>query len=69
MHFDQDPLRLARDLMRFIDASPTPYHAVAEVERRLLSERFVRFDERESWELSEGTRGFVVRGATMAAAC
>lgn len=67
MHFDQDPLRLARDLMRFIDASPSPYHAVAEVERRLVSERFVRFDERESWELAEGTRGIIVRGATLLA--
>jgi aspartyl aminopeptidase len=67
MHFDQDPLRLARDLMRFIDASPSPYHAVAEVERRLLSERFLRFDERDSWELVEGTRGIVVRGGTVIA--
>ncbi|MFZ5891902.1 MAG: M18 family aminopeptidase [Myxococcota bacterium] len=67
MHFDQDPLRLARDLTRFIDASPSPYHAVEQVERRLVAEHFIRFDEGESWELTPGTRGFVVRGATLLA--
>ncbi|MGC4091668.1 MAG: hypothetical protein QM756_28060 [Polyangiaceae bacterium] len=67
MHFDQDPLRLARNLMRFVDSSPSPYHAVEQVKGRLLAERFTLLDEREPWSLEPGTRGVVVRGGTLLA--
>jgi aspartyl aminopeptidase len=55
-----DPL--ARDLLAFIEAAPTPYHAVSEVARRLSQAGFRRLSERESWQLGPGERGFVVRG-------
>jgi aspartyl aminopeptidase len=51
-----------RDLLRFIDASPTPYHAVAEATRRLDRAGFSPMDERLVWSLSPGTKGYVVRG-------
>ena len=50
------------DLMRFIDRSPTPYHAVAETARRLREAGFELLQETEPWSLSPGDRRFVVRG-------
>jgi aspartyl aminopeptidase len=57
----------ARDLIRFIEAAPTPRHAVAEVVRRLGEAGFRAFDERESWQLAPGMRGYVTRGGSVAA--
>ena len=51
----------ARDLVAFIDASPTPYHAVAEVVRRLADAGFRDCAERELWSLAPGDRRMVVR--------
>jgi aspartyl aminopeptidase len=55
---------LADDLLAFVDASPTPYHACAEVVRRLEAAGFRRLDERERWTLAPGDRVFVTRGDT-----
>ncbi len=52
----------ARDLLRFIDRSPTPYHAVAEAGRRLAVAGFTPLEEASEWELSPGDRRLVVRG-------
>lgn len=52
----------ARDLLGFIDRSPTPYHAVAEACRRLEAAGFVPLEESAAWELSPGDRRLVVRG-------
>jgi aspartyl aminopeptidase len=51
----------SRDLLAFIDASPTPYHAVVEVSRRLAERGFRECSESELWSLSPGDRRFVVR--------
>ena len=50
------------DLLRYIDASPTPYHAVAESARRLRDAGYALLEESEPWELSVGDRGYCVRG-------
>lgn len=55
---------LADDLLRFIDASPTPWHAVEEVGKRLRAEGYRRLDERERWSLKPGERVYAVRGGT-----
>jgi aspartyl aminopeptidase len=52
---------LGNDLRTFIDASPSPYHAVAEAARRLTAAGFSPLDERHRWELSPGARHYVVR--------
>ena len=52
------------DLLAFIDASPSPYHAVAEAARRLASAGFVEVDETASWSGSAGP-GFVRRGGSL----
>jgi aspartyl aminopeptidase len=59
---ETSPLDHARDLIAFIDASPTPYHAVAEVTLRLCARGFSELDEREEWKLEPGAKHFVVRG-------
>ncbi|MBM4336333.1 MAG: M18 family aminopeptidase [Deltaproteobacteria bacterium] len=51
----------ARDLLAFIDASPTPYHAVAEATRRLRAAGYAECAEQELWSLAPGDRRFVVR--------
>lgn len=58
----------ADDLLAFIDASPTPYHAVREGVRRLTARGYRALDEREPWELRPGDKVFVTRGDTSLAA-
>ncbi|MBM7118300.1 M18 family aminopeptidase [Archangium primigenium] len=58
----------ANDLLAYIDASPTPYHAVRETSRRLLAQGYRALDEREPWELKAGDKVFVTRGDTTIAA-
>ncbi len=50
-----------RDLLAFIDASPSPWHAVAEMERRLRQYDFLRLYETDQWTLKPGGRYYVVR--------
>jgi aspartyl aminopeptidase len=67
MRSEAPPPSPARDLLDFVSAAPTSYHAVAEVEGRLLRQRFRRFDERESWSITPGARGIVVRDGSLIA--
>src|SRR3546814_8253440 len=46
---------LAGDLCAFIDASPTPSHAVAEMAERLRAAGFTELDERAHWRSEEHT--------------
>lgn len=55
------PAEAADDLLAFIDASPSPSHAVAELVRRLEAGGFRRLDEREPWSWYPGDQRFVVR--------
>ncbi|MBI5108181.1 MAG: M18 family aminopeptidase [Rhodocyclales bacterium] len=50
------------DLISFIDASPSPWHAVATAAQRLLAQGFSRLEESERWSLAPGGRHYVVRG-------
>lgn len=59
---------LGRDLCGFVEASPTPFHAVAEMARRLDTAGFTPLDERARWSVGPGARHYVVRdGGTIAA--
>ncbi|SEK48875.1 aspartyl aminopeptidase [Stigmatella aurantiaca] len=58
----------AQDLLSYIDASPTPYHAVRETARRLAQQGYRALDEGEPWTLQPGDRVFVIRGGTSIAA-
>lgn len=52
----------AHDLIDFIDASPSPWHAVASAEARLTANGFTRLEEGQRWQLAAGGRYYVVRG-------
>lgn len=55
------PREQVQDLLHFIDASPSPWHAVASMEQRLQAHNFRRLDEKEPWELQADGRYYVVR--------
>lgn len=57
----------ARDLLSYIDASPTPYHAVAETERRLRDAGYSPIDEGDAWDLASGARHYVIRSGSIVA--
>ncbi|CAN7205692.1 M18 family aminopeptidase [Microbacterium foliorum] len=62
-----DALSHAEDLADFVAASPSSYHAAAEVARRLEHAGYVRLDEEQAWEVTPGGRYVVVRdGAAIA---
>jgi aspartyl aminopeptidase len=50
------------DLLTFIDASPTPYHAVEQLCARLEAQGFSSLDEADAWALAPGAKRYVVRG-------
>jgi aspartyl aminopeptidase len=54
----------AQDLLDFIDASPSPWHAVQTCETRLSAAGFSRLDEANRWSLAAGDRRYVVRGGS-----
>ncbi|PRB64010.1 M18 family aminopeptidase [Microbacterium sp. MYb45] len=57
----------AEDLADFVAASPSSYHAAAEVARRLEDAGFTPLREEEAWPVQAGGRYVVVRdGATIA---
>ena len=52
----------ADDLLAYVDASPTAYHACAESVRRLAAAGFRALDEREPWSLAPGDKVYLTRG-------
>lgn len=56
-----------QDLLDFIDASPSPWHAVATAAERLNQQGFEALNEAESWQLKTGGRYFVARSGSIIA--
>lgn len=50
-----------KGLIKFIKASPTPFHAVAQLETILEGEGFIRLNEASSWKMKKNTRYYVTR--------
>jgi aspartyl aminopeptidase len=68
MNISPEQRAVAQDLLGFIDASPSPWHAVYSVEQRLQAQGFTRLQEAERWKLEIGKGYFVVRaGASIIA--
>ncbi|MGH8548430.1 MAG: M18 family aminopeptidase [Methylococcales bacterium] len=61
LKLDSENRAHATDLLRFIDASPSPWHVVASVRERLVEHDFLEIDESQAWTLEPGVRYFVVR--------
>ncbi len=58
------------DLKAFLQSSPTPYHAVKAMAKRLDVAGYQYLDEADSWTLSEGGRYYTVRnGSSIIAWC
>ena len=58
----------AADMLAFINASPTQFHAVANAAARLDAAGFVRIAETDAWALAPGGRYYFVRnGSTLVA--
>jgi aspartyl aminopeptidase len=57
---------LAQDLVGFVAAAPTPYHAVAEAARRLAAAGFVEQPEAGAWTDDTGGR-YLIRDGTILA--
>jgi aspartyl aminopeptidase len=59
---------LGDDLAAFVDAGPSPFHAVTAMAARLEADGFTRLDETQPWQLRPGDRVYVVRdGASLVA--
>ncbi|MCM8536841.1 MAG: M18 family aminopeptidase [Lentisphaeraceae bacterium] len=48
-------------LLRFIDSSPTPYHAVANIRKDLRKQDAIELKEDENWSCEAGKTYFVIR--------
>ncbi len=49
------------DLLHFIDASPSPWHAVYSIKKQLLAHKFQELEETVAWKLKQGGRYFLIR--------
>lgn len=67
MAISADVQKSARDLLAFIDASPSPWHAVATAAERLNQQGFEALSEVDSWQLKAGGRYFVARNGSIIA--
>lgn len=50
-----------QNLLNFIDSSPSPWHAVKNIEAQLAVFQFIKLDEKEKWVLEPGGRYYVIR--------
>ena len=55
-------LDISRQMLDFINASPTCYHAAANIAKELLADGYRQLWEGEAWELKEQGKYFVMRG-------
>lgn len=50
-----------QQLLDFIDASPSPWHAVATMEQALQEASFTRLSEKQPWQLEPAGRYYIIR--------
>src|SRR6056297_1071262 len=53
-----------KDLLKFLNTSPTPWHAVATMKQRLSAVGFQELDEREDWSLASNQGYYVIRNGS-----
>lgn len=57
----RNELTYAKELIDFIYDSPSPFQAVANIKKRLISSNFTEVKESDRWELQKGGKYFVTR--------
>jgi aspartyl aminopeptidase len=62
-----DQLALGDDLRSFVDASPSPGHAVSEMARRLREAGFSELAETDAWAPAPGAAHYVIRHGSLVA--
>jgi aspartyl aminopeptidase len=67
-HVTDEQRATCADLLEYLDASPSPWHAVDEAARRLESAGFTRLREEETWSLEPGRGYYLIRGGSSLAA-
>ena len=50
-----------KDLMEFLGSSPTPFHAVLNMESRLKKAGYLKLSEEENWNLKKNGKYFVTK--------
>ena len=55
---------LAKELLQFIEKSPSTYHVIENVRRRLLASGYTELEENARWSLVHGGKYFLTRGGT-----
>ena len=55
---------ISKELIHFIESSPSCFHAVKFMEDLLLKEQFTQLHENEKWHIRRGGRYFVVRNGS-----
>jgi aspartyl aminopeptidase len=65
---DENQRATCADLLEYLDASPSPWHAVAETVQRLEAAGFRRLLEEDAWTLEPGGAYYITRGGSALAA-
>ena len=52
---------VSQELLKFLQKSPTAFHAVAQMKDELLKARFTELKENERWKIERGGHYFVTR--------
>lgn len=61
-------IETTRELLNFIDNSPSPFHAVNNLRQMALEAGFVELQEEDAWQLAPGGSYFVIRNDSSIAA-
>lgn len=56
--------KITKDMLKFIDASPTCYHVISNMEKRLDEEGFTKLRESEDWKIKAGGKYYVTRNGS-----
>jgi aspartyl aminopeptidase len=56
--------KITKDMLKFIDASPTCYHVISNMETKLDAEGYTKLRESESWKLKAGGKYYVTRNGS-----
>ena len=51
---------LAKDLINFLDISPTAFHAASNIEKKLKAAGFKEVKEENAWKFKAGDKGFAL---------